>query len=307
LRGYITDPSAEGGLRLAEDLPEPEPGSDEALVEVRAFAVNRGEINLLSQRDDGWCPGQDLGGVILEAAADGSGPPPGTRVVGIVDWHAWAERVAVPTNRLAPIADSVGFEQAASLPIAGLTALRALRADGAILGHRVLITGATGGVGQFALQLAAAAGARVSAQVSAPDREAEARRLGAEEVFVEIGAEHGPFELVLDGVGGEVLVAAIHRLAPGGTVVAYGAVAGSSTLSFGDFRGAAWPRAKLIGLFHQYPAEELGADLGVLAAFVADRRLTPQIGSLRDWTELRLTLDDLRARRIRGRAVLLRS
>jgi NADPH2:quinone reductase len=307
MRGYITDPAADGGLRLAEDLPEPEPEPGEALLEVRAFAVNRGELTLLRLRADGWRPGQDLAGIVIAPPADGGGPAPGTRVVAVAEWHGWAERIALPLTQLAPIADTVSFEAAASLPIAGLTALRGLRAGGPILGRRVLITGATGGVGQFAVQLALAGGARVTAQVSAPEREAEARELGAHEVCVELDEELGQFDLVLDGVGGELLVAALHLLAPGGAVVSYGMSAGPSTLGFTDFRSAGGPYGKLIGLFHGYPQEERGADLGVLAGLVADGRLEPRIGSSRDWLELRQTLDDMRARRVRGRAVLLRS
>jgi NADPH:quinone reductase len=186
MRGYVTDPSALGGLRLAGDLPEPEPGPDELLVDVRAFSLNRGETVLVEQRPDGWRPGQDVAGVVVRAAADGSGPPEGARVVAVVDWEGWAERVAVPVRWAARLPDHVPFEPAASLPIAGLTALRALRQGGAVLGRDVLVTGATGGVGQVAIQLARAAGARVTAQVSAPERAAEAREAGADAVVVSL-------------------------------------------------------------------------------------------------------------------------
>jgi NADPH2:quinone reductase len=305
MRGYITDPEAPDGLRFATNLPEPQPAEGEALVEVRAFAVNPGELRLLKRRPDGFRPGQDVGGVVLSAASDGSGPPAGARVVGVVDWHGWAERIAVPTNQLALIADSVSFEQAAALPIAGLTALRALRAVGAILGSRVLVTGATGGVGQFAVQLAVAGGAIVTAQVSAPSRAAQAQATGATFTCTDIDKGVGPFDAVLDGVAGSVLEDALHRLKPGGTLVTYGAASGAAKISLLDFpRG---PSSKMVALSHYYPADERGADIGILAGFVADGRLVPQIGSLRDWSELPATLEDVRTRKVRGRAVLLRS
>jgi NADPH2:quinone reductase len=307
MRGYVTDSGAPAGLRLADDLPEPEQPADALLVDVRAFAVNRGELFLLQQRPDGWRPGQDLAGVVVSAAADGSGPPAGSRVVGVVDWHAWAERVAVPVRQAAELPDQVSFEQAASLPIAGLTALRALRVDGPLLGRRVLVTGATGGVGQFAVQLAALAGAMVTAQVSGPARAEEAKRLGAHRVVAAIGDDDGPFDLVLDGVGGPVMRDALHRLAPGGTLATYGALAGPAEISFGDFRSASGPLGKLVGVFHAYPPHTRGDDLGTLAALVADGRLTPLLGSVQDWQELPATLQGLRERRIRGKAVLTRS
>src|SRR5690349_13517038 len=81
-------------------------------------------------------PGQDVAGVVARAAADGSGPPEGTRVVGIADGGGWSKRVLVPAHRVAPLPDATSFEDAAALPVAGLTALRALREAGPLLGRR---------------------------------------------------------------------------------------------------------------------------------------------------------------------------
>ncbi|HKI92910.1 MAG TPA: zinc-binding dehydrogenase [Gaiellaceae bacterium] len=306
MRGFLTDPAAPDGLRLAGDLPEPAPGPGELLLDVRAFAVNRGELRLLEQRPDGWRPGQDVAGVVLRAAADGSGPQEGARVVAIVDGAGWAERVAVPTQWAAQLPEAVSVEQAASLPIAGLTALRALRVDGPILGRRVLVTGATGGVGQFAVQLAAAGGAHVTAQVSGPERAEEARSLGADEVVTSLDGEAlGPFELVLDGIGGPQLRDVLHRLVPGGTVALYGGLGGPSELALPDFRGA--PGARVMGFFHAYPQDEKGADLATLAQFVAGGQLVPLLGLVEDWERTPEVLDALRGRRVRGKAVLVRS
>ena len=303
MHGYVTDPDAPGGLRFADDLPEPTPADDEALIEVRAVAINRGELFLLQLRDRDWRPGQDLAGVVVRPAADGSGPGEGTRVVCIAEGAGWSERIALPTDVVAPLPDEVSFEQAAALPIAGLTALRALRVAGPILGRRVLITGATGGVGQFAIQVALAGGAEVSAQVSAEDRAPLASRLGADPVVTDLDDEGlGPFDLVLDAVGGPVLKAAIGRLAPGGTVATYGNLAGEASLSFRDF--AAAPLAKMVGFFHAHPQETRGEDLRTLARMTGDGRLVPQIGSVRSWEELRGTVEAMREREVRGRAVL---
>src|SRR3954451_10865192 len=205
--GHITDPGAPGGLDRRE-LPDPEPGAHDVLVSVRAYAVNRGELSLLQQRADGWLPGQDVAGVVARAAADGSGPPEGTRVVGIADGGGWSELAPIPAHRVAPLPDDVSFADAAALPVAGLTALRALREAGPLLGHRLLVTGATGGVGSFAVQLRGGARAR-----------------------------------------GPVLAAAIHSLAPRGTVVAYGVAGGrpQTPLAFYDFGGAQLGR--LVGFF----------------------------------------------------------
>ncbi len=303
MRGFVTDPSSPGGLRLADDLPEREPAASECVIEVRALSVNRGELFSVQRNPDRWRPGQDVAGVVLRAAADGSGPRAGARVVGIAPRAGWAERVPVESLHAATLPDSVTFEQAATLPIAGLTALRALRVGGPLLGRPVLVTGATGGVGQFAVQLAVAAGAQVTAHVSGPEREEEARGLGAHEVVWALADEAlGPFELALDGVGGSVLRDAVHRLAPGATAATYGTLDGPAELTLADFSRARG--AKVMGFFHNLPEEEKGADLATLAGLVADGRLSPRVSLVRDWTETPGVLDALRSRQVRGKVVL---
>jgi len=304
--GYITDPDAPGGLDR-RDLPEPEATPHHAVIEVRAYAVNRGELPLLSQRADGWTPGQDVAGVVVAAAADGTGPAAGTRVVGLADQGGWSERVAVPTHRIAPLPDAVTFPRAAALPVAGLTALRTLRTAGPLLGRRVLVTGASGGVGSFAVQLARAAGAIITAHVSGPSRVEQVLQLGADAVVTEIGEDSGPFDFALDGVGGSVLIDAVHRLATGGLVTAYGLASGErSEIAFFDFRGAA-PGGRLQGFFIYSTGEEtFGEDLGILAGLVADGRLSPHIGVVRDWSETLEAVDALRSRQTTGKVVLTR-
>jgi NADPH2:quinone reductase len=139
-------------------VPEQAPAANEALVAVHRFSLNRGETRLFQVRPEGWRPGQDIAGVVVRQAVDGSGPPAGTRVVCLTDWEGWAERAAVPSHRMAALPDNVSFADAASLPVAGLTALRTLRHGAPLLGKRVLITGAAGGVGNLAVQLAGRSG-----------------------------------------------------------------------------------------------------------------------------------------------------
>jgi NADPH:quinone reductase len=307
MRGYITDPAGPSGLRLAVDLPEPDPADNEAVVEVRAFSVNHDEANLIARRPDGWRPGQDVAGTVVKAAASGAGPASGDRVVCYLDWEGWAERVAVPVHRLAVLDDRVSFEEAATLPVAGITALRALRVGGAVLGRPVLVTGATGGVGQFAVQLAAAAGATVTALVSQPDRKELARQFGAHEAVTSLADESlGPFHLVLDGVGGEVTAQAIRRIAPGGHLAWYGNPGRSGIeLKLADFYAQGW-NAHVVGFISPAPEETLGEDLGILARLVADGRLVPRIGLTLGWEEVPRAFAALADRKLRGKAVLTR-
>ena len=133
MRALIARPSAAGGIELGE-VEAPIPAPDDALVEVRAVSLNRGEARYLPNRQEGTVHGWDVAGVVRDAAADGSGPPAGARVVGLVDEGAWAELAAVPTRRLAELPDGVSFEDAATLPVAGLTAVRTLDVAAPVLG-----------------------------------------------------------------------------------------------------------------------------------------------------------------------------
>lgn len=85
---------------------------------------------MFRNNEEGWRPGQDIAGEVLRPAPDGSGLPAGARIVALMDEAGWAERAAVPTQRIATLPDQVSFVHAATLPIAGLTALRTLRFGG---------------------------------------------------------------------------------------------------------------------------------------------------------------------------------
>ena len=169
MRALVADRSAPSGVSLRE-APDPEPGSGEALLEVRAVSLNRGEVRRLPLREEGTIPGWDIAGVVRRAAADGSGPAEGARAVALADEGGWAELAVAPTARMAELPDGVSFADASTLPVAGLTAVRALEVGGPLLGRRVLVTGAAGGVGRFAVQLAHRAGAHVTGVVRSPER-----------------------------------------------------------------------------------------------------------------------------------------
>src|SRR5215510_204652 len=221
-RAVVVDPDVPGRL-VIRPVAEPAPDRGEAVVRVRALSLNRGEVRRSGLAAAGWRPGWDLAGTVERAAADGSGPRAGARVVGLLPEGAWAERVAVPTHALAELPDKVTFAQAATFPVAGLTALHALAKGGLLLGRRVLVTGATGGVGDFAVQLARVAGAQVTASARRADQEPTLRQLGAHDVVVGDEIPATPkYDLVIDSVGGRTLGTALAALQRGGVCVTLG-------------------------------------------------------------------------------------
>lgn len=287
------------------EVPAPEPLPDQALVTVRAFSLNRGELQRLRAPEPGMLTGWDIAGVVETAAADGSGPPAGTRVVGMVYPGAgWAQQAAVATDVLAPLPDSVSFAQAATLPVAGMTALLALRLGGTPIGQKVLVTGANGGVGRFAVQLAALAQAHVTALVRDDSQRDVLLGLGADDVVTELD---GDFDTIIEGVGGPTLGRAIRHVAPDGTIVSFASTEAETTFPTREFFGRA-PGATIRGLL-VFPELRRSANLGArlletLAGLVAAGRLDCSIEREAGWRETGEHAQALLDRRVAGKVVL---
>ncbi|GAA4999980.1 zinc-binding dehydrogenase [Actinopolymorpha pittospori] len=277
------DPAVRHGLRLGE-APDPVPGPRQVLVRIAATSLNFGEV------------------MVTAAAADGSGPPVGARVVTYGWSGGWGELRAVDTTELAVLPDGVDLGVAAALPVAGVTALRALRRLGAVVGRRVLITGASGGVGRFAVQLAARAGAQVVAAVGRPERGAGLAELGASDVVSGgLDGVREPFVGVIDNVGGPLLAAAYALLAPGGLAVSVGKASLEPTTI--DFE-----RARLANAGARIEAFTVGTgfgpDLAYLASLVAAGALDPQVGWRGGWERAGEAAEALLNRQVTGKAVL---
>lgn len=257
----LTETGAPEVLR-AGTAPDPVPGAGEVLVELRAAAVNRRDIYLrrgIAPSPLPVIPGSDGAGVVgaLGPGAAGVGvgdevvilpsldwgggeaaPEPGFRILGGPDDGTYAERVAVPAANVFPKPARYSWEEAAALPLAGLTAWRALFSRGRLTpGETVLVVGIGGGVATFALHLARAAGARVIVTSSSDEKIARAVELGAAGGINYRTVEDWPaaaremtggrgVDVVIDSVG-STWAESVASVRTGGRVVVFGGTGGA--------------------------------------------------------------------------------
>ncbi|CAN5495554.1 zinc-binding dehydrogenase [soil metagenome] len=223
------------GELLVEEHPDPEPGSGELLIRVRGAGVNGADI--LQRRGRYPAPPgspPDIPGLELAGEVAATGPAAarfseGDRVMAIVGGGGQGELAVVHERQLMAVPDAVGFPAAGGLPEVFTTAHDAVFTQAGLRpGERLLVHGGAGGVGTAAIQLARAAGARVTATVRNADLRDAVAELGAHDVIDPEGFEqHGPFDVVLELVGAPNLGANIKALSTGGRIVVIGIGAGA--------------------------------------------------------------------------------
>ncbi|MFE3635689.1 NADP-dependent oxidoreductase [Streptomyces sp. NPDC059168] len=292
-----------------ENAPRPAPGAGEVLVRVHAAAVTNGELAWDATWSDSFdgtgrdrtpvVPSHEVSGVVTELGPGVTGTAVGDEVYGLIPFTrdgAAAEYVTVPADVLAAKPSALDHPSAAAVPLAALTAWQAL-ADHASLsaGESVLVHGGAGGVGSFAVQIAAALGARVTATASARDREFVAG-LGADQV-IDYAAERfedhvADVDVVLDTVGGDTLARSWATLRRGGTLV--------SIVQPPDPDDAAARGAR--GVFFVVEPDRTG--LAAVTGLIDDGRLTPVVDRVVPLSDTRAAYEALRSEHPRGKIVV---
>jgi NADPH:quinone reductase len=306
MRALVADPSASPALKLA-DVPEPSPGPGQVLVRMEAASINRGEIRSARRQRPGSVIGWDVAGTV---AALGEGVREfdvGQRVVGVNEkGGAFAELAVLPTEWTVPLPDAADTVLASTLPVAGITAVGILRLGRVHAGDRVLITGAAGGVGLLAVQLAREAGATVTGQAASEERARAVREAGAQAlVHPGDGSDvDGEFDVVVDSIGGPMLAPLLRATAPRGRVVVYGNSADAeSSFRVEDF----YSKGVVISgfrIFTSVPPDQAVRDLANLVDQVTAGKLTVQVQATAPLADALGLVRDLYDRKVTGKVVI---
>jgi NADPH:quinone reductase-like Zn-dependent oxidoreductase len=300
-------------LRMAE-VDTPAPNANEVLVKVLAASVNAADWHVLrgrplfSRATLGWLrPKHKILGVDIAGQVEAVGPDvtrfqPGDEVYANLLDHGFggfADYVSVPVNVMSLKPANLSFEEAAAVPMAAVTALQGLRHHGELRPtQQILINGATGGVGSFAVQLAKAAGAEVTAVTSTPNLEL-VRSLGADHVIdyttTDALGDGRRYDLILDTVGNRSVPELRRALAPGGKA----AVTGFTSMR--RLLGVSLRGGKDIA---QVQAHVTTKDLELLSALIEDGKLRPQIDRRYPFADIPAAVAYLEQGRARAKVVV---
>lgn len=306
-------------LQLTE-IDTPTPGPGEVLVRVRAAGVDRGTWHLMAgrpyavrlafglRRPKFPVVGRDVAGVVDRVGDGVTSFAIGDEVIGTAD-GSYADFAVVPVTRLARKPTSLSFEEAATLPISGGTALQAVRRAGVEAGDRVLVIGASGGVGSYAVQVAAARGAEVTGVASGAKADL-VRSLGATDVIdhtrEEIDASGRRWDAIIDLAGLRRLSLLRRCLAPDGTLVIAGGEGGDRWLGgthrqLGAMAFSPFVRQRLTSLL----SKETAADFATLADMADRGELRPVLERTYALEEAAKAIDHLVENHVRGKIVVV--
>jgi NADPH:quinone reductase-like Zn-dependent oxidoreductase len=311
---------ADQALRVAR-IARPDLGPDDVLVRVEAAGVDQGVWHLMTGlpypiRIAGYglrapknrVRGGDLAGRVAAVGSAVTGLRVGDEVYGF-GAGTFAQYTIAPSHKLAPKPANLTFEQAAAVPVSGLTALQAVRRAGVTSGQQVLVLGASGGVGSFAVQIAKSAGAVVTGVASGAKLDL-VRALGADRALDynrdDLTGGDGGYDVIVD-VGGNRTVSALRRLlAASGTLVITGGEGGGRWLGGTDRQLRAIAMSPFLRQrLGTFIANENAADLRALTELIESGQVTPALDRSYPLAEAPNAINDLRSGRIRGKAVVL--
>jgi NADPH:quinone reductase-like Zn-dependent oxidoreductase len=317
--GYGSAP--EDVLRIA-DVATPAIASDQILVRVRAASVDRGTWHVMAglpypirlagfglRRPKALNPGRSVAGIVDAVGADVTRFAPGDEVFGVCEGGSFAEYAPAHADKVAAKPSNLSFEQAAAVPISGLTALQAVRDKAQVTaGQKVLIIGASGGVGTFAVQMAKAFGAEVTG-VCSPAKVDLVRSLGADHVLDYtrddiVDGEHR-YDAILD-IGGNRRLSHLRRaLTHTGRLVIVGGETDGRWLGGSDRQIRAILLSRLVSQnLGTFVASENAGDLAALRDLVEAGKVTPVIDRTYPLSETAAAIRYVQDGHARGKVVI---
>jgi NADPH:quinone reductase-like Zn-dependent oxidoreductase len=312
--------AADDVLRLAE-VSRPSIGDGEVLVRVHAASVDRGTWHIMTglpypirvagfglRRPKYLNPGRSLAGTVEAVGRDVTGFSPGDEVYGIGD-GSFAQYMAVGTEKLAPKPLNLSFERAAAVPISALTALQAVRDHGHVhAGDKVLVVGASGGVGSFAVQIAKAFGAEVTG-VCSTNKVELVRSIGADHVvdhtLEDFASRPQAYDVILD-IGGNTSLSRLRgALAPKGTLVIVGGETAGRWLGGADRQIRAVVLSRFVSQkLGTFICSENAGDLADLSELIESGKLTPVIDRTYPLSEVPAAIQRIQDGQARGKIII---
>ncbi|WP_269811159.1 NAD(P)H-quinone oxidoreductase [Kineosporia rhizophila] len=299
------------------DLPAPEPGSAEVLVRVRACGLNGADLLQLKGRyaappgAPADIPGLEMAGEVVGLGPGATRFAVGDRVMGILGGGGQAELCVAHERVLMPVPEGLSWAEAGGLAEVFTTAHDALFTQGGLrAGERLLVHGAAGGVGSAAVQLGRAAGARVTATVRNPDSREQVAALGAKVVAPGGFEDHGPFDVILELVGGPNLPGNLEALDLDGRIVVIGVGAGRTSEL--DLQQVMQKRARIFGsTLRARPLEQKAATARAVERsvlpFIADGTVTVPVAATFSLEQAQAAYDRFSAGGKHGKIVLVLS
>ncbi|MEJ1159880.1 NADPH:quinone oxidoreductase family protein [Prosthecomicrobium sp. N25] len=306
-----------------EDLPEPVAGPGEAVIRVRAVGLNFYDTLVIKDRYQykppmPFSPGGEIAGEVESVGAGVTGVKPGDRVIAYTKWNGARERTVAPAAELIPIPEGVGYPEAAAVTVTYGTTMHAFRGRADLVpGETVAVLGASGGVGQAAIEIARLMGARVIACASSEEKLAFCREMGAHETIDyeredlkvrlrELTGGRG-VDVVYDAVGDRFTEPAVRALAWRGRLLVIGFAAGEIPriplnlllLKGCDLRGVFW------GESLRHEPEAHAQNMAQVLAWMAEGRLRPHIHAFYPLEETGRALEDIAGRRVKGKAIVV--
>jgi NADPH:quinone reductase-like Zn-dependent oxidoreductase len=320
MKAYLHDEYGTADVLRLADVPDPQPGPDEVLIRVVAAGLNAADAHLLHgipygvrmvsglRRPKHPIRGSDVSGVVAAVGSDVTQWRVGDEVISEVDRGGLAALVAIRHDLVVAKPTSVDHVHAAGLPMAGLTALQAVRDHGRVqAGERVLVNGASSGVGTFAVQLAVAFGATVTGVCSGRNAEL-VRSLGAADVIdyttTDFTTTVRDIDVLVDCVSTRRYREVRRVLTPGGRWVLVGAVDGGAVLGINPQLKAKLATLGRSHSAHMVVAHRNGDDLRTLADMVDEGRIKPAVSRVYPWEDAVAAMRLVESGRAAGKVVV---